>query len=183
MDEKLKDALFGCTTENHENWALRGIYFCDDFIVASDSTVFVKVTRPFDLDEYVMGRDGNPIPVEYPNIKHGVIPVPVDPEMTSSVTDLRHAAELIPKSPDEKGKRIAINLCGSCLYPPRLLSVLKVFEVLEDESLALMPYTDRLVLRGDKAIALVMSLGVRASSHPLIENYTVESINLMADLL
>jgi hypothetical protein len=183
MDKRLKDALFGCTPENHPNRALRGIYTCDDFIVASDSTVFVKVNRPFDMDESLVDRNGNPIAERYPNIKDCIIPDPVTPEIVISASELKRAAELIPKSPDEIRKRIALNLCGACLYPPRVLAVLRVFEALEDESLSIMSYNDRVVLRGNRVVAVIMTIGLRGDTPPLIENYTVESINLMADLL
>lgn len=180
---ELEKALFDCAAENHENKAITGVYYKDDFITATDSTVFVKVFRPFEFEEYISNRNGGTMIETYPSIL-GVIP---EEETRNGaivpLSELRRAAELIPASPDEKGKRIALNLENVCLYPPRVLKVVKVFESLGDTDVRVRSYGDRIVLQSDKAIGVIMTLGVKADKHPLIENYTIESINLMADLL
>lgn len=179
---ELEKALYDCTTEEHQNKALRGVFTKDDYITASDSTVFVKVFRPFDFDESLLDRNGKLISDPYPNIS-GVIPEGAFECITISLSELINAAKLIPSSPDERGKRIALNLRGVCLYPPRVLKVCRIFEALGDTEIVITPHTDRIVLGSEKAVAVIMSLGVKADSHPLIENYTIEAINLMADLL
>lgn len=180
---ELEKALFACTTRDHPNKALRGVYTKDDYITASDSMVFIKVFRPFDFDETLLGPDGNEILDKYPNIT-GVIPEDFKASTENvNLSELKKAAELIPRSPDKDWKRIALNLDGLCLYPPRVLKAIRIFEILGDTEVTLSIYNDRAVIGSGKAVAVIMGLGLRNRQLEQIENYTIESINLIADLL
>lgn len=180
---ELEKSLFACTTDEHSNKALRGVYTKDDYITASDSTVFIKVFRPFDFDESLIGADGREIGDKYPSII-GVIPEDFKSLAEKvSLAELKKAAELIPKSPDKDWKRIALNLDGLCLYPPRVLKAIRIFEILGDTEVTLSIYNDRAVIGSGKAVAVIMGLGLKNRQLEQIENYTIESINLIADLL
>lgn len=183
MEDKLKLALFDCTTDTHKNKALAGVFTKDDYITATDGTVFIKLSRPFDFDETLTDKDGNQLPYKYPSIA-GVIPefAMYEPCTRVNVQDLVEACNLVPKSPDMDWKRIALNIDGVCLYPPRLMRVLNVFKAIPEEEAEVYSFKDRLVLKGKRCTAIIMSLGRQNEHLDKIENYTLESLKLMADL-
>ncbi len=182
MDQKLRQALMICASKERQD--LRGILITEWKYIASDTTVFVSVDKPFDFERRVEDAEGNLLHTPYPNVEDFVIfPENTDEIGKYSIMDLRWAAISIPESPDEDYKRIALNLGGVCIYPPRLLRVLGVFEALGSQEIILKACNDRLILESFGVKAVIMSLGKRDVSHPKIENYTMESLKLMIDLL
>jgi len=183
MTPELRKALFECTSKDHPNKALHGVLFCDDYIIASDSTLLVKVKKEFDFENYIELEDGSTIGWDYPNTKHGIF-VPGEPYGIEHLKELKRAAALVPKSEDKAGFHIALDLKGKMVYPPVLLKALAVFEALEEDKLMLFVCDDRVHVKGLLAEAIVMTLGIKGNPNARCkEAYTVAQILAMEDLL
>jgi hypothetical protein len=185
MTPELRKALFECASKDHPNKALHGVLFRDDYIIVSDSTQLVKVRKEFDFDSYVEAEDGSLINAEYPNIKHGIfLEGLLTPDKMVCFKDLKRAAELVPKSEDEPGKHIALDLFGKMLYPPILLRTLKVFEANKDTIIHVLVGEERIQIHGQDTCAVVMALTVKGNPTARCkEAYTVAQILAMEDLL
>lgn len=187
MSPELRKALFECTThpDNHPNKALQGLLFCDDYIIASDSTLLVRVKKEFDFDKYLEDESGGIINCEYPEIRYGIfIDGALLPENMATVDELTRAAELVPKSQNEPGKRIALDIKGKMVYPPILLKALRVFKANGESLIHILVGDDRIQLQGEDTSAVVMTLGVKDNPNARCkEAYTVAQILAMEDLL
>lgn len=185
MTPELRKALFACASKDHPNKALHGVLFCDDYIIASDSTQLVRLKKEFDIDSYVESESGDVLDHDYPETKYGIfIGEHQIPENPSSVKELIRAANLVPKSENEAGKHIALDISGKMVYPPILLKVLEVFKANNEESINVLVGTDRIQLRGNNTSAVVMTLGVKGNPDARCkEAYTVAQILAMEDLL
>lgn len=187
MNPELRKALFECTTrpDNHPNKALRGVLFCDDYIIASDSTLLVRVKKEFDFDKYVELEDGSTTGWEYPNTQHGIfLDGTLLPENMATVDELIRAAELVPKSQNAPGKHIALDIKGKMVYTPILLKALRVFKANGESLIHILVGDDRIQLQGEDTAAVVMTLGVKDNPNARCkEAYTVAQILAMEDLL
>jgi len=185
MTPKLRKALFDCTSKSRPIKALQGVLFCDDYIIASDSTLLVKVKKEFDLEKYVELEDGSVAGWEYPNTKHGIfIDDLLTPDEMVCFKDLKRAAELVPKSENMPGSHIALDIKGRMIYPPLLLKALAVFEANNDRGIHVLVGSDRIQIQGHETCAVVMALCVKDNPDARCkEAYTVAQILAMEDLL
>jgi len=184
MTPELRKALFECTSKDHPNKALHGVLFCDDYIIASDSTLLVKVKKEFDFENYIELENGSTTGWDYPETR-GVFPMEVRPWSELYPVDiLIKAAELVPKSENKPGSHIALEIEGKMLYPPVLLRALGVFTALGITEVAIWVGEDRIQLNSDNCQAVVMTLGIKGNPNARCkEAYTVAQILAMEDLL
>jgi hypothetical protein len=186
MKENYKILYDLIINSNHEKKVLRGILFYGTTALASDNYVLVALQSAFpehykgqivDTDENFIYEGG------YPDAQKELNKLMYATSVDSK--GVKEACEILPKSSEDD--MIVLEIGELCVYPPRLLKVIPVFEALQEkpEVLTYISLADnkenRLILKSKNCTAVMAP--VFAPDGPDVNKFTIEEALTVGDLL
>ena len=163
MNVNTAKAMYAILDKASKIEGLRGMFYNDGVVVSSNNTVIIVLRTEYssNLEGKVISLEGKEIKAPYPNYKGAMY---FNPSETSSCPESRQTIVSsclnLPKTPDVDHQRVCLEFGGVCVFPPRLLKVLEVFEAIREEP-DVYAYTPdtlvnwRLILKSESCTAIM----------------------------